>query len=303
MNQNLVFDSPNYFYDLIKSNEYGFYNNEIKDINIPFINEKDFSNIDDYHCNGIEEGDINLLNNNKNDELNYQFQTPCIKNELLENKVTFIGNQKTEMTSKKTKRINNLNVESKLKMGRKPKNVIEKGDHTKNTEDNIMRKIKTYFIKHIHNLINKSISNKDLHLLKLDSEINEKLKRDYNIKLMGTTFRDLYENRPLSSKYKKKKIDNNDINKDIIQKIYSEDRDKEIEVINILNMTYKELFNDFIINNLNTFLNDVYEEEKRKNESEDDIVNYIDKIKNLCNNYEKWFADKKGRNKTKRKLS
>ena len=295
MNHNLVLDSHNYLYDLFKSNQYGFYDNEIKDINFSFMNERVYSNIDDYHYNGLEEGDINLLNNKKDDELNYQFQTPCIKNEFLENNATFCRNQKTEMTSKKTKRINNLNVESKLNMGRKPKNVSKKGDHTKNTEDNMMRKIKTYFIKYIHNLINKSINNKDLQLLKLDSEINEKLKRDYNIKLMATTFRDLYENRPLSSKYKKKTIDNNDINKDIIQKIYSEDRDKEFEVINILNMTYKELFNDFIKNNLNTFLNEIYEKEKANNEPEEDIVNYIQKIKNLCYNYEQWFIIKKGR--------
>ena len=187
-------------------------------------------------------------------------------------------------------------------MGRKPKNVSKKGNHTKNTEDNMMRKIKTYFIKYIHNLINKSINDKNLQLLKLDSEINEKLKRDYNIKLMATTFRDLYENRPLSSKYKKKTIDNNDINKDIIQKIYSEDRDKEVEVINILNMTYKELFNDFIKNNLNTFLNEIYEKEKANNEPEEDIVNYIQKIKNLCYNYEQWFTEKKGRNRKKKDL-
>ena len=190
MNHNLVFDSPNYFYDLFKSNEYEFdNNNEIKDINFSFMNERDYSNIDDYHCNGLEEGDINLLNNKKDDELNYQFQTPFIKNEFLENNVTFCGNQKTQMTSKKTKRINNLKFESKLNMGRKSKNVTEKGDHTKYTEDNMMRKIKTYFIKYIHNLINKSINNKNLQLLKLDSEINLKLKRDYNIKLMATTFR------------------------------------------------------------------------------------------------------------------
>ena len=113
MNHNLVFDSPNYFYDLFKSNEYGFYDNEIKDINFSFMNERVYFNIDDYHYNGLEEGDINLLNNKKDDELNYQFQTPCIKNEFLENNATFCRNQKTEMTSKKTKRINNLNVESK----------------------------------------------------------------------------------------------------------------------------------------------------------------------------------------------
>ncbi len=119
---------------------------------------------------------------------------------------------------------------------------------------------------------------------------------------MNTTFRHLYENSQISTKYKKQIIENNDKNKNIIKKIYDEDGDKEIDAINILNMTYKELFNHFLKNNLDNFLNEVYEKEKENNELEEDIVNYLEKIKKLCYKYEDWFKNKKGRNIMKKSI-
>jgi len=119
---------------------------------------------------------------------------------------------------------------------------------------------------------------------------------------LNTTFRYLYENSQISTKYKKQIIENNDKNKIIIKKIYDEDGDKEIDAINILNMTYKELFNHFLKNNLDNFLNEVYEKEKENNELEEDIVNYLEKIKMLCYKYEDWFKNKKGRNIIKKSI-
>ena len=284
-------------------------NNEIKNIDNCLTSGQDNQN--NIKCQYIHKEEI--INSLTDENLNLENQIPILKNKYLKKPIIYPENEKTSDTFKlltnKIKRTNDKyfyqNEETKpiKNIGRKSKDDKEKGEHTKYCEDNIIRKIKTNFLIYIHNKINKSIKNKDFHLLRFNSKISENLKKDYNIKLMNTTFKHLYENTNISTKYRKQIIENIDINKQIIQKIYNEEGDKEIDAINILNMTYKELFNDFIINNLNTFLNDVYEEEKRKNESEDDIVNYIDKIKNLCNNYDKWFADKKGRNKTKRKLS
>ena len=93
-------------------------------------------------------------------------------------------------------------------MGRKKKDVQEKGEHTKFSEDNMMRKIKSNFIDYSHNLINNSFKNKELKFLRFNSEINENLKKDYNLKLMDRTFKDLYENTPISIKYKKLAIEN-----------------------------------------------------------------------------------------------
>ena len=300
MNYRLDFGFPYDDYNHFKSNEYGSNNNDIQNINDSFMSEPDYTNMDVYHLFSFEERNIELLN--ENEEFNNQLQNPSIKNNLGKN-LTFYGNQKTTMIVKKTKRTNNLNVEKKLNMGRKPKNSLKKGKHTKYFEDNIMRKIKAYYLKYAHNLINKNIKNKYLKLFKLDSEISENLKKDFNITLMNTTFRGLYEDYPLSSKYRRKAKDISDLNKHIIKRIYSEYREKEIDAINILNKTYKELFNHFIRNNLDAFLNDIYEKEKEKNEPEDVIVNYVKKIEYLCNNYEQYFMDIKGRNRKQKQTN
>lgn len=255
-----------------------------------YYKHKQENKSNDIKSNNLEQINVNknILNDNKDEKFNYE-------------NIFYFENEKTNETLKllSTKREHDKiseNLENKNNKGRKKKGIQNKGYHTKKSEDNIIRKIKSYFINYAHNLINKNIKNKELQLLKFDYHINEKLKKDYNLKLLNTTFRDLYEKSRISIKYKKQIIENNDKNKNIIKRIYDEDRDKEIDAINLLNMTYKELFNHFLINNLDKFLNEVYEKEKENNELEEDIVNYLEKIKQLCYKYEDWFNNKKGRN-------
>ena len=250
-----------------------------------------------------------------------------------------LGNTKTKNTTKilghKTKRndiksnniTNNVenNVENKKRRGRKKKEELDKRNHNKQSEDNIMRKIKSYFLNYCHNLLNKSIMYKDLQFLKLNSEINENLKRDYNLNLLNITLKELYEKSSISTKYKKQIKNCFDKNKQIIKKIYEEN--EEVETIKILNLTYRELFNVFIRNikkisleletkikdisilhedefkNINNFFEEIKTQEKYKNESEENINYYLENIKNLCLYYEEWFLSKRGRNRNKNKLN
>ena len=55
-----------------------------------------------------------------------------------------------------------INEWNKRAFGRKRKSELDKGEHNKHSEDNMMRKIKTFFLNYCHNLLNKSIKNKDL---------------------------------------------------------------------------------------------------------------------------------------------
>ena len=60
-------------------------------------------------------------------------------------------------------------INSKKKIGRKPKNSISKSEHTKFSHDNILRKIKVKFLHKIINYINRLIISKyskKLHMLK-----------------------------------------------------------------------------------------------------------------------------------------
>ena len=223
-------------------------------------------------------------------------------NKKNENIMNCAGNSKTGATSKilgkKTKRTDwtfqrNGN---KKHQGRKSKDEIDKGDHTKFSDDNVMRKIKSHFLEFIHNRLNNSFKNRNMQFLRLSSIINEKLKKDYNMELMHKKIKELYENSPISNKYKKK---DSSINQNIISYIYDERNIDNIEneVIKILNSTYLDLLNEFRKNYFDEFLEDIEKEEITKQETEENINNYKEKIAKLCMNYEKWFENKKGRNR------
>ena len=262
-----------------------------------------------------ENSSIKLDFNRYHEEDNFNeigFKTPFDKMQsknLLEKKLINLGNSKTKATSfigKKTKKsddsdFTNFNNSEKIenngnnKRGRKKKNSVFKGNHNKHTEDNIMRKIKTNFFKYINEQLNQKLKNKNYKFLKLDSKINEYLKKDYNINLMKKKIKDLYLDSKISLKYRTKK--NNDINIRIIEDIYK--KMEEIDVINTLELTYLDLFEEFRKNYLGQLLVHIREDEERKNESENDINEYLEKFYNLCLNYEEWFKNKKGRNRNK----
>ena len=202
---------------------------------------------------------------------------------------------KTKLSEEKTtKKISNC--------GRKKKDDKEKGNHNQLSDDNMIRKIKSNYLKYNHSQINHSFKDQNLQFLKLDSDINENLKKDYNEQLMKKTFKELYETYPVSSKYRKKKADCSDLNRDIINKLYSEENEekKEHEVIKKLNSTYLELFEDFRATHLNEFLNDIKITLEKNGESKEYIQEYLEKMKKLCMTYEKWFLSKNGRSRKKK---
>ena len=218
---------------------------------------------------------------------------------------------------------NTKNDDKKKTQGRKKKTEKEKGDHTKHSEDNIIRKIKSHFFNKFHILLNKSIIDKNFNFIRMDSDLNENLKKDYNLALLNKTLKNLYENTKISSKFRSKKESNKDNNKNLIHKIYNEE--KEIDTINLLNLTFRELFNVFTrdikeispelemkiqgisllddddFSNIDTFFQKLEERALRDGESPKDIQKYLEKVKKLCINFESWFSNKKGRNREKKK--
>ena len=305
-----------YYYDLNEINNPNNVDNE-KLINIMFKEKKDYE--DDESQN--KEDDIKTKNeaclinlkkdnneiiDNKNKEVLY-IDFKISEQEKIFNDIIKECNKKEKNNSKF------LNI----KKGRKNKNDINKGNHTKFSEDNIMRKIKAYFGNSVHKLINESLKGDNIKLIKLNTIVNEKLKKEYNIKLWNTTLKELYLNSKISPRYKdliKRGFDNKDLIKIIYEKIYENDAAK------ILNLTYGEMFKIFrkkycyinnnlkekikhikILNNngdfndLKCFLNEVFIKEKIKGEKDDVINKYLTQVKYLCLHFEKWFSKKKGR--------
>lgn len=207
----------------------------------------------------------------------------------------FLGNKRMKEKIYEKNKINITNDENLIKKslrGRKKKIESIKGNHTKFTSDNIIRKIKTHFFNHINETLNESLVNKKLSFLKLDNFNNENLKKDYNMKLMNLTIKDIYLTSKISNKYRKH---GSDINKNLIQKIYSEKN--ENEVIKILDRTFIEIYNDLMKYDLDNFCYEILEKEEKNGLSKSESIEYLKEIKYLCQNYENWFKSKKGRQK------
>ena len=229
------------------------------------------------------ENESNNLNKNEN-------KSNCDNNSLL-------GKKRKKLKIYVVNKSGSTNEESFNKTslrGRKKKIEIIKGNHTKFSGDNIMRKIKCHFLNNVYKILNKSIINQNNTFCKLDNFVNENLKKDYNIKLMRLTFKEIYLNSEISSKYKKFEKDKN---KRIIEKIYSEKN--EIEAIKILDKTYIELFNTLIKSDLDNFCKEILEKEEKNGLPKIESADYLKEIKNLCENYEEWFLNKKGRKEKK----
>ena len=215
----------------------------------------------------------------------------------------FVENQKEKKEENKTQTKLTQNT------GRRKKNqeYKEEAEHTKSSEDNIIRKLKTQIFSFIHKMLNISIKHNSGRFLPLTKKLNENLKKDFNLELLNMTIEDIYKNTKLNKRYIEKKGNHNML---LIEEILKENF--ETETIKILSMKFIDVLNDIRENNLENFLEKirtkmVNNEKKKDNECENDneecidedcdLKNYMEKLKRLLFNYEKWFKEKKGRNK------
>lgn len=176
--------------------------------------------------------------------------------------------------------------------GRKQKNNNNNKDsHNKNYKDNIMRKIKTNLMDYILKNLNESLKNKKFSFYRLDKLISENLRRDFNIKLMERTIKDIFIKTKISGKYKK--CQNQFVNILLIKKIFNEK--EETETIDILNKKYIDIIKEIRENRLNDFLESI--KKKEKDDDSTDIDQYMKLFRDLFLGYENWFINKKGRNR------
>ena len=179
------------------------------------------------------------------------------------------------------------------KKGRKQKNGDYTGNalHNKKTKDNIMRKIKTHLIEFFVKLLNSSLKDKTYIFYKIDKEISEKLKRDFNIQLIKTTLRELFLTAKVNARYKK----NGDSNRLLVEKIFKEKIEEE--TMALLRMTYIEMVVLIREKYLQEFLATI----ERKEVINEDFEEYMNLVKELLFDYENWFENKKGRNRKSKK--
>ena len=223
--------------------------------------------------------------------------------------------------------------DTKKTRGRKKKDPLgnnnENTKHSKSSDDNIAKKINSYYLENVISWTNKSFldsSNNNFQDEKLKKKLNDnyflklsaklitnKIKRKSIMQIMGQKFKDIFSTIPISPKYTKLSETNN---KDLVEKIYKENN--QPFVIYILDMTFldglnyfngqisdenifnhfkekfsKELIQQFINNfgKIDKLFDKVYKEYNGKDNIEE-IKDYMTKMKLLCLNYKDNFEKK-----------
>ena len=183
-----------------------------------------------------------------------------------------------------------LNIENQSTRATDPYEIV----HNKFSKDNIRRRIKAlfnnYIIRLLNNLIKQKYLNSRHYFLKMNIKVTKDLGIEYNRNLLNTPLKEIIVN--VSNKYQNK--ENNNIK---CIKYIEEQKDNE-EIINILNMTYEQLY----INYLNTTKNDSQENSFETHKEKMLKVygkEYLDKFIENTKNFIEYF--KKGKNRKSRK--
>ena len=240
---------------------------------------------------------------------------------------TLMGNEtpKTRTAAKDTPTIKGLENSRKIfdiskvnkKAGRMPKSKKSKkfkAPHNKNSEDNIIRKIKAWNQENIKNCINykyskymetKGISKKVKLLQRISPHESRKISKADNMKWFSTKLKDLFS----SNLSQKCSLYSSDYNKCRIEEIYK--NNEAIDVINILEKDLIEMYNLYRYNvkieGFETLEDDLKyirkKMEEENEEEEEDIEEYLLNYKNTALRLDKIFAEKRGRKKKKSKKS
>ena len=163
------------------------------------------------------------------------------------------------------------------------------GKHDKNSKDNKLRKVKVIVFETIFRTINLllsiiNVNNVNKELKRLNNEQTKELRVEYNKELLITKIKYIFSN-DISTKY----IDESDYNNKIIKSIY-EEKEKYEKVVEILEKTLEECFQDFRDEENESELKKMLKEildEKLRNETNE----YRNHIWEMIINYEKIFRE------------
>ena len=235
-----------------------------------------------------EESYPTFYNKNEENKVNNNYYSDTLKD------LSFSISQKNLDLNPKIhilKKIINPENKNKKKRGRKSKFDERPVTHTHNSEDNIIKRIKTAMMTYVYERLNKSLKSINRRFHKPTKKINENLKKDYNIRLMNMTIREIYEENFLQKIYDEK-IRFSKINSSLIQKIF--DNNKDIETMKILNTKYIDLLNEL---DTKEYICKRIEKKARKSVKEiDELKIYMNNVRRCLEDYELWFTLKRDRN-------
>ena len=248
--------------------------------------------------------------------------------------------RRTKIEIQKEKEKASKSEEKKKSLGRKKVSKEEKrqlSGHSKMSDDNIMKKINSYFLESVRNWLNKSFIDENglfqnirdrkklkKMFLKIDPKlITTNLKRENVINIMNMKFKDIFNCR-ISLKYMKNKENENQI---LIEDIYKyknqpftlfilelrfiealnyfngQNNEDDLKIFLSRNNFDKDIINQFINNfdKIDKFLKVIYDKEIKYDNSKEEIEDYLQRISLLCLNYKEWFDKKFNRSQNKNK--
>ena len=242
----------------------------------------------DFDLNNIQELPKDQNNNEEKD--NQVFTSTKITFPKIANKI----NDNKEIINIILEESKNENKNKGKKLGRKRKNEEREAFHTKDRDDNQMRKVKTYIMNFILDYLNKSIVYNRKQFLKINKNVNQCLRKDFNMSLMQMTIKDIFVQNKINETYNDFNKERN-LNQDLIKEIFEKNQD--IETIKILNMKYIDLVIIYRTEFLNQFISDLTKKEIRAEGKKEKVESYVEQLKYLLLNYEDWFEQKKGKDK------
>ena len=249
-----------------------FYNNEEDDEQNFFLDEFNDGNLD------------KKLTSNKIEE-----------NQTLNQKATSDKSQEKEKENNKndekpyieiSKTNNNENWNTYTEKEKPIININDKIDNKEKTQEkkepdyrfeNFMKKIKTFVFKSIFRYVNSLIKGRK-KLKKIVNEVSKNIESKYNKELLNKNLEDIIS-MDISKKYK---IKNKKYNKETIEKIYKENNQN---VINILNMELKDYINKFKDNPILKGYYDSYIDKMKKKYSDNYVETfefYFDRFCEIC---------------------
>lgn len=145
------------------------------------------------------------------------------------------------ITSKRGRK--NKNIEKSVeKINKAIKSSKNKVEHNKFCNDNVRRRIKALFNKYIITLLNNLMKTKyehnKLHFVKMNIRITKDIGIEYNRNLLNKTIKEIIST--VSKKYQ-----NSENNKNCIK--FIEEQNNNEDILNILNMTYRDLYTDYYL--------------------------------------------------------
>ena len=291
----------NYFNDYNDNNLFSLENNGTSSI---FLNESDYEDFSQNQTHMIDNNDffqINEQNNGKNQKnINQENIVKSTNgftkenNEQNKNKIINDNSDDNDNDNDYKKR-KNKKSRTRSSLGRKRKKDNRAVLHSKYYPDNIVRKIKAFLMTFSLTLINSKIIHSNKKFLKIDKEVNENTNKDFNMKLMESTFHQILSKYKINKKYRS--ISDKMINVSLLKEIY--EKNKDVEAIELLNTKYIDLLKFMRENNLEEFRNYIFNKAIKDGDEKEDAEEYVRHVVDFLFRFEKAYQEIKGRKNKK----